>query len=88
MIASIMLLSPTSALGTFIVLCILITMTTFVCAMSIIYITMPFLGVLAYGTNIAVGVWSIILLNRQDIVDGYNYVPEEERAKKRKRELD
>jgi hypothetical protein len=37
---------------------------------------MPVWSLIVYGLYIAIGVWTIMTLIRQDVIDGYEYIPE------------
>jgi hypothetical protein len=87
MIAGIMLMIPSSAMGTFVILVMIATATVGrFCGLGFVFLLTPLLVLASFGINIAVGIWSIVLLNRQDVVDGYNYVPDDQKPTKRKRD--
>jgi len=77
MVSAVMILLPFTAVGIFAVLCIIFTFVFYLLMdVETMFWVLPLWILIAFGGNLAVGIWALVTLNRQDVIDGYEYVPD------------
>jgi hypothetical protein len=87
MVASILVMLPVHTLGFYGLISIAFTFVwNLLFSADDIYWVMPVHTLAAFGTNLGIGIWGLVTLLSPDVIEGYEYVPEDQRSKKRDRD--